>query len=108
MLSVRWAVQRMATRPLSDGQFAALCDFAFNVGTTALRKSTLLKRLHEGRDVDVPAQFRRWVSAGGRVLPGLKTRREAEIALFFDGLPVPRAVPAPGEDLSVIDIRTGE
>jgi len=108
MTSVRWTVQRLAVRPLSDGQFAALSDFAFNAGTTALQKSTLLKRVNEGNDADVPAQFRRWVMAGGRELPGLKTRREREVELYFDGLAVPRAVPMPGEDLSPIDIRVGE
>lgn len=108
MTGVRWTVSRMTARPLSDGQFAALCDFAFNVGTGALRKSTLLRRINERRDAEVPAQFRRWVSAGGRELPGLKARREREIELFFDGLPIPRAAPQPGEDLTPIDIRTGE
>jgi GH24 family phage-related lysozyme (muramidase) len=108
MTSVRWAVQRMTARPLSNGQFAALCDFAFNVGSTALRESTLLRRVNEGQDAEVPAQFRRWVLAGGRELPGLRSRREREIELYFDGLAVPRAAPALGEDLAPIDIRTGE
>lgn len=89
---------------LTDGQFAALCDFAYNVGPGRLRKSTLLKYVNAGAFDQVPAQFRRYTLAGGRVLPGAVKRREAEIALFFEGLAVPRSVPSPDEDLSPLDI----
>ncbi|MBB4576838.1 hypothetical protein GGI59_005616 [Rhizobium lentis] len=52
----------------------------------------------------VPAQFRRWTKAGGVVFQGLKNRREAEIVVFFDGKPVPKAAPMQGEDLSLEDV----
>jgi lysozyme len=108
MATVQWAVMSMTTTPLSDGQFAALCDFAYNIGPSALRKSTLLKRVNSRRFEEVPAQFRRWVLANGRVLPGLEARREREIELFFDGLPIPRPAPREDEDLEPVDILTGE
>ena len=102
------AVMELVSTELNDTQFAALCDFVFNVGRGNFSSSTLLKRLNAGRFDDVPFQLRRWVYAGGKQLAGLKTRREREIELFFDGIGIPRAVPSPDEDLSPLDIRTGE
>jgi GH24 family phage-related lysozyme (muramidase) len=92
---------------LSDGQHGALCDFVFNVGGSNFRNSTLLKAINAGELDRVPSQFRRWIFAGGQEWPGLKVRREREIDLFFDGSP-PRVVPRIGEDLTPVDIRTGE
>jgi lysozyme len=102
------AVMIMVTADLTDGQYAALCDFVFNVGPSNLQHSTLLKVVNDQQFDRVPAQFQRWVRAGGKVIDGLKTRREREIKLFFDGMPIPRAAPAEGEDVSEIDIRIGE
>jgi len=104
----RWSVMTMTRVELTDGQFAALCDFVYNVGASNLRNSTLLQVINQGDFDRVPAQFRRWIIADGREIPGLKIRREREIILFFDGLPIPRAAARLGEDLSPIDIRTGK
>ncbi len=93
---------------LTDGQYAALCDFVYNVGSGNFRTSTLLKAVN-GKQYDrVPFQLLRWVKAGGKEWPGLKTRREREIDLFFEGIGRPRAVPPAGEELSPVDIRKGE
>jgi GH24 family phage-related lysozyme (muramidase) len=102
------AVLTSVTIDLTDGQYAALCDFVYNVGAGNFKRSTLLKTVNARRHDQVPFQFRRWVKAGGRELPGLVTRREREIKLYFEGVGVPRAAPAEGEDLSPIDIRSGE
>lgn len=63
-------------------RLAALADFAFNLGPTRLKSSTLRKRVlandWEGAQVEV----RKWVRAGGRVLPGLVLRCEARVALM--------------------------
>ncbi len=102
------AVMTMVDVDLTDGQYAALCDFVFNVGSGNFRRSTLRKVLNAGDFDGVPFQLRRWVKAGGRELPGLVTRREREIELFFDGLPVARAAPPPGVEVEPVDIRAGE
>jgi lysozyme len=102
------AVMMMTSRDLTDGQFAALVDFTFNVGTGKLKTSSLLKAVNAKQFDRVPAQFRRWMIAGGKEVNGLKVRREREIELFFDGLPEPRAVPPEDENLSPIDIFQGE
>lgn len=63
----------------TQGQFDALVDFAFNLGTGALQRSTLLAKVRCGApDKEIQAEFRRWVYAGGKVLDGLVKRREWE------------------------------
>jgi GH24 family phage-related lysozyme (muramidase) len=108
MATAQYAVITLVHVPMRDGQFAALADFTFNVGSTNFRDSTLLKAVNEEQVDRIAPQFRRWVLAGGKPWQGLQQRREAEIALFFEGQPKPRAVPQPGETLSPIDIRRGE
>ena len=62
-------------------RLAALVDFAFNLGSGQLRSSTLRKRVNAERWDEVPAELRKWVRGGGRVLRGLVLRREAEVLL---------------------------
>ena len=76
------AVLRLIHVPLSDGQFSALVSFAFNLGAGALQRSTMRRKINRGEHEAVPAEFRRWVWAGGRKLKGLMRRRAAEAALF--------------------------
>ena len=77
------AVNQHVHVPLTQHQFDALVSFVFNLGAGNFRTSTLLKKLN-ARDYDGAAQeFGRWVQAGGKTLPGLVRRREAESALFL-------------------------
>ncbi len=79
-------VEDLVKVSLSDNQFSALVSFAFNVGTGALARSTLLKHLNRGDYKGAADQFLRWVRAGGRKLPGLVRRRQAERKLFLSEL----------------------
>ncbi len=65
----------------SEGRRAAIADFVFNLGSGRLRASTLRRRVNQRRWGDVAMELRRWVRGGGRILPGLVARREAEAAL---------------------------
>ena len=65
----------------SPARLAALTDFTYNLGSGALRASTLRRRVNAGQWDLVPAELARWVRGGGRVLPGLVLRRAAEAAL---------------------------
>ena len=76
------AVSTAVIVPLTQSQFDSLVSFVFNVGSSAFRQSTLLKRLNMGDYADVPTQLRRWIYAGGRRVPGLVNRREQEIGLW--------------------------
>lgn len=58
----------------------AITDFCFNLGSGNLRASNLRRAINRGDWDAVPTELRKWVRGGGRVLPGLVKRREAEIA----------------------------
>lgn len=63
----------------TQGQFDALVDFAFNIGTGSLAHSTLLYYIKSGKPTaEIQAQFRRWVYAGKQKPDGLVRRREWE------------------------------
>lgn len=66
----------------SAERLAAIIDFAFNLGDNRLRASTLRRRINAGEWALVPAELRKWVIGGGRVLRGLVLRREAEAVLI--------------------------
>jgi lysozyme len=66
----------------ADGRLAAIVDFTFNLGAGRLQTSTLRRRINQ-RDWQVAAfELGRWVRGGGRVLPGLVARRQAEVAML--------------------------
>ncbi len=73
---------KLLTVPVTQGQFDALCSFAFNLGLGNFAKSTLLKRLNTGDTASAAAEFDKWVFAGGKRLAGLIERRKAERVLF--------------------------
>lgn len=70
---------------LQQCEFDALVSFAYNLGVHALQTSTLLKLLNAGDYEGAADQFLRWDKAGGKVLPGLTKRRQAERELFMNG-----------------------
>lgn len=63
-------------------RLAALIDFAFNLGGSNLKASTLRRKVNAGEWGAVPDELRKWNRAGGRILRGLTIRREAEAALI--------------------------
>jgi lysozyme len=71
-------VQRCITTPLSLGQLAAFTDAAYNAGPAIVCGSTLQRKANAGDVAGACAELPRWVYAGGKVLPGLVARREAE------------------------------
>lgn len=75
----------LATEP--EERLAAIVDFTFNLGAGRLQTSTLRRRVNQ-RDWPAAAQeLQRWVHGGGKVLPGLVTRREAEVVLLVSRQP---------------------
>jgi lysozyme len=62
-------------------RLAALIDFTYNLGAGHLRSSTLRRKVNAKDWAAMPAELRKWVRGGGRVLPGLVARRNAEAAL---------------------------
>lgn len=76
-------VDECVTAPLSDNQRAALTSLVYNIGTAAFASSTLLERINAQDWPAVPTEWRRWVKAGRKTLPGLVARREDELKLWF-------------------------
>lgn len=77
------AVLSMVTVDLGVDQLASLVSFGFNVGTGALKHSTLLRLLNAGHTAEAAEEFLRWNKAGGHVLHGLDNRRHAERLVFL-------------------------
>ena len=77
------AVTNLVTVDLKQNQYDALVSFAFNLGSNALRTSTLLRELNAGHYDAVPAQMRRFVNSDGHPVPGLVNRRENEVKLWL-------------------------
>lgn len=87
MLSVfEKQVDIITTDEITQCKFDALVSFAYNVGTQALKNSTLLKKVNKNiYDVTIPDEFNKWVKAGGKTLAGLVTRRISEGKLYISG-----------------------
>lgn len=67
---------------LSQGQLDALTSLCYNIGQQAFRGSTLLRLINERKLAEAANELLKWNHAGGKVMPGLTLRREAERALF--------------------------
>lgn len=90
-------VERAVTVPLTDGQFAALVSFVFNVGAGRAgvkdgfvtlrsgRPSTMLTRLNAGDYAGALAEFPKWTRGPEGTHEGLANRRAAESGLFARG-----------------------
>lgn len=76
------AVLRLCPGVDNPQRLAALIDFAFNLGAGQLKVSTLRRKVNAGEWGDVPAELRKWVRGGNKVLKGLVLRRQAESALI--------------------------
>lgn len=76
-----WAVRVVNTLVrvnLTQGEFDALVDFTFNLGSGSFQHSNLLRLINEGNLTDAANEFEKWDKAGGQVVAGLLRRRQAE------------------------------
>ena len=72
-----WAVANGQWR-----QFCAIADFTYNLGAGRLQTSTLRRKLRALDWEGAQEQLKLWVRGGGKVLPGLVKRRDAEAKLL--------------------------
>ena len=78
------AVDSFTTDLITQSQFDALVSFAYNLGSGALKSSTLLKKVNANpNDPTIQAEFEKWVYAGNVKLQGLIKRRKSEAYLYF-------------------------
>lgn len=66
-----------------DARHTAIADFCFNLGTTRYKASTLKRRIDAGDWAGAADELQKWVWGGGRKLPGLIARRQAERELLI-------------------------
>ena len=76
-------VERLCPVQLTQGEFDALCSFAFNVGLGALQRSTLRAKVNRNDKEGAAEEFAKYTKAGGKVYQGLVNRRKDERALFL-------------------------
>lgn len=69
--------------PTTQGQFDAMTSFTYNVGPANFRKSSVLRYHLQGNRTAAGNAFLAWNKSGGKVLPGLTRRRQAERALYL-------------------------
>jgi lysozyme len=66
-----------------QGAFDALVSISFNFGLGNLQRSTIRMKANRGDWEGAAEAFMAWTKGGGKVLPGLVKRREAERVLFL-------------------------
>lgn len=81
------AVARLVPNVLaeSDARLGAVVSWTFNLGGGRLAASTMRRALAARDWPRAARECRRWIYGGGRVLPGLVARREAEALLIERG-----------------------
>lgn len=78
------AVDSFCRDDINQNQFDSLVSFAYNVGISALKKSTLLKKVNiNPKDKTILNEFAKWNKGGGKVIKGLVLRRSDEAKLYF-------------------------
>ncbi|EAA3682804.1 lysozyme [Salmonella enterica subsp. enterica] len=75
---VKVQVDPLIKASIPESERAAFYSFAYNVGTGAFARSTLLKKLNAGDQAGACNELKRWTYAGGKQWKGLVTRREIE------------------------------
>jgi GH24 family phage-related lysozyme (muramidase) len=94
--------------PLNQNQFDALVSFTYNLGPGPIVEKTGIRAaLKARRYKDVPREMKKWVKAGGKTLPGLVRRRNAEARLFVAPA-APRPQPKPPGVINVADVQPGD
>jgi lysozyme len=64
--------------PLHQHEYDAFISLAYNIGSGAFCRSTLVRKLNAGDYEGACSEILRWNKAGGKVVRGLVVRREAE------------------------------
>ena len=77
------SIRPKITAPINDNEFGAFLSLSYNIGPGAFAKSSALRKFNAGDKAGAADAILLWNKAGGKVLAGLKRRREAERELFM-------------------------
>ena len=83
------AVTRAVTVDINQNEFDSLVSLSYNIGIAGFKRSSVLRKLNKGDRTGAAQAFRLWNQGGGRVLPGLVSRRMREAALFLKPVSAP-------------------
>ena len=72
------AIKQCVRVPLSQGEYDAFVSLAYNIGSAAFCKSTLVRELNAGNYAAACKQILRWDRFKGQQIRGLTLRRERE------------------------------
>ena len=72
------AIKSCVTVPLTQYEYDAYTSLAYNIGSGAFCRSTLVRILNEGRYEEACQQILRWDKFQGKPLAGLTKRRQEE------------------------------
>lgn len=89
-LQARWLIAEAGVRraspvlslPENRNRLEAITDFAYNLGVGRYQASSLRRYVDQKNWTAASAEFPKWNLAGGKVRPGLVTRRASERVLF--------------------------
>ena len=77
-------IKKLIKVPVNQNMLDSLTSLAFNIGTGAFKKSTLLRLLNAGSNKNLVAdEFLKWNKVKGNIVPGLTNRRILEKELFL-------------------------
>ena len=76
-------IRPMITAPINPNEFGAFLSLAYNIGPSAFKRSSALRKFNAGDKAGAVNAIKLWNKAGGKVLKGLERRRAAERALFL-------------------------
>lgn len=77
----------MTNKDIPVGVQASLLELAYNVGTGAVCKSTMMRLANQGKYKEACRELDKWVRAGGQPIKGLQNRRaDSKINLCLKGL----------------------
>ena len=80
------SVERCIKAPISDEAYVAFLDLAYNIGSGAFCKSTVVKRWNAGDKAGACDAVLAFNRSGGQVRKGLILRRQRERALCLKGI----------------------
>ena len=75
-------IDKLIVVDVGQNMFDACCSLAYNIGSGAFGKSTLLKKVNSLDFSGSALEFEKWSKAGGKTVQGLLNRRREEKALF--------------------------
>lgn len=79
-------VNSMTRDDISQNQLDALVSICYNIGTTGLQKSQLLKAINQNpNNISIATHFLSWRFVQGKMTAGLLRRRMSEAYLYFTG-----------------------